>query len=424
VCASGIGRGNAVARDIRLAEMLIARRAQLDPAVLADAATSLKSLLAGAPLSAPIRENSAITRRVIEPKAVIREFRYEPKPARVLFGAGRLSEVAAAVKELGSRRALVLSTANHRNLADMVVECLGTLAAGIFSGAVMHTPANVTETAMERVRGSDADCVIAIGGGSTIGLGKAIALRTGLPQVAIPTTYAGSEMTDILGETKDGAKTTQRSLQVLPETVIYDVELTLTLPARTSAMSGMNAIAHAVEALYARDGNPIIALMAEEGIESLAASLPRIMTDPGNREARSMAQYGAWLCGTCLGSVSMALHHKLCHVLGGSFNLPHAETHSVMLPYALAYNSGAASEAMTVIARALREDDAVLGLHRLKERLVGSLSLRDIGMPEDGIDRAAAAACANPYWNPRPIELNRIRELISNAYHGAANVAT
>ena len=351
---------------------------------------------------------------------MILPFRYEPKPTRVLFGAGRISEVAASINDLGGRRALVLSTANHENLADMVVEYLGKLAAGKFSGAVMHTPTNVTNTALESVRDCKADFIVAIGGGSTIGLGKAIALRTDLPQVAIPTTYAGSEMTDILGETKDGTKSTQRSLKALPEIVIYDAELTINLPARISATSGLNAIAHAVEALYAHDGNPIVALMAEEGIRSLSDSLPRIVVKPPDRDARSIAQFGALLCGTCLGSASMALHHKLCHVLGGSFNLPHAETHGVILPYVAAYNAPAAPGAMTIVARALGENDAALGLYRLKERLVGHLSLRDLGMPKSGIDSAAEAVCLNPYWNPRPIDLGAIRKLIGNAYEGVA----
>ena len=169
----------------------------------------------------------------------------------------------------------------------------------------------------------------------------------------IPTTYAGSEMTPILGETEAGAKKTQTTSKVLPEAVIYDVELTLSLPPRLSAASGMNAMAHAVEALYARDGNPVVSLMAEEGLRALAASLPTIVRDPSDVAAREGAQYGAWLCGMCLGAVGMALHHKLCHVLGGTFDLPHAETHAIVLPHAAAYNSAAAPEAMTRVARAL-----------------------------------------------------------------------
>ena len=182
---------------------------------------------------------------------------------------------------------------------------------------------------------------MALGGGSTTGLGKAIALRTDLPQIVIPTTYAGSEATAIIGETKDGVKVTQRTLKVLPEVIVYDVDLNMTLPPALTATSGINAIAHAVEALYAQDQNPVTSLMAEEGIRALARALPVIVKEPGNVEARSDALYGAWLCGTCLNAVGMALHHKLCHTLGGSFDLPHAETHTVVLPHATAYNAAA-----------------------------------------------------------------------------------
>jgi maleylacetate reductase len=351
---------------------------------------------------------------------MIAPFRYEPKPARVIFGAGRIAEAGQAVEELGGERALILSTAGHENLADMLAARLGSLAAGRFAGAKMHTPVDVTVQAMRVVAETKADCIVAIGGGSTIGLAKAIALRSDLPQVAIPTTYAGSEMTDILGETREDAKTTLRSPKVLPEIVIYDVDLTLSLPARVSATSGMNAIAHAVEALYAPDGNPVVSLMAEAGVKALGASLPAIMSSPGDIEARTRAQYGAWLCGICLGSASMALHHKLCHVLGGNFNLPHAETHAVMLPYTAAYNAGWAREAMSKIARALGTDDAVLGLYALQAQLVGSLSLKDLGMPEDGIERAAKMASASPYPNPRPVDFEGMRGVIEDAFKGGA----
>ena len=351
---------------------------------------------------------------------MIQPFRYEPKPARVLFGAGRLADVADAVRELGCGRAFVLSTKGQADLARQAAGHLGALAAGQFNGAVMHTPVAVTEAALLQLKAAGADCVVAIGGGSTIGLGKALALRTDLPQVAIPTTYAGSEMTDILGETRDGAKTTQRSLKVLPETVIYDVELTLGLPVQVSATSGMNAIAHAVEALYAADTNPVIALMAEEGIKRLALSLPVLMGERANREARAGAMLGGWLCGICLGSAAMALHHKICHVLGGMFNLPHAETHTVMLPHTAAYNAAAAPAAMAIVARALGAADAVAGLAALKRKLAGTMSLASLGMPEAGIESAARAATANPDANPRAIAYEPIRRMIADAFHGTA----
>ncbi|MEQ9689116.1 MAG: maleylacetate reductase, partial [Bauldia litoralis] len=260
--------------------------------------------------------------------------------------------------------------------------------------------------------------LVAIGGGSTTGLGKAIAYRTDLPQLVLPTTYSGSELTDILGQTEDGEKTTIRDARVLPEAVVYDVGLTLSLPVAVSVTSAMNAMAHAVEGLYAPNSNPILAMMAEKGIRALGVAIPGIVRAGADEAARGDALYGAWLCGTVLGGTSMALHHKLCHVLGGSFGLPHAETHSVILPHAAAYNAAAAPTAMEIIARALGADDAPTALFDLAKNAGAPTALRDIGMPEDGLDRAAEIATANPYPNPRPLERDAIRKLLDDAWHG------
>jgi len=348
------------------------------------------------------------------------EFIYEALPTHVVFGDGRLAALPAEVDRLGARRALVLSTASQADWARQVAGVLGDKCVGIFSEAAMHTPVDVTEKAVKHAQAHDADCVVGLGGGSTIGLGKAIALRTGLPQIAVPTTYAGSEMTPILGQTENGVKTTQRTQAVLPKTVIYDVSLTLSLPAALSATSGLNAMAHAVEALYAQDRNPIISLMAEEGIAALAQALPGVVADPQDRGARARAQYGAWLCGICLGSAGMALHHKLCHVLGGSFDLPHAETHAVMLPHTAAYNAPATADAMARAARALGGGDAPRGLYDLAGRIRAPRSLRELGMPEAGIAKATELAMKNPYWNPRPLVEKDIEALIRRAWAGEA----
>lgn len=352
-------------------------------------------------------------------------FIYNGLPARVVFGSGTRHQLKAEIEGAGRMRALVLSTPEQRNAADELATALGGLAVGVFAEAAMHTPVEVTERALRKVEETNADCTVALGGGSTTGLGKAIALRTDLMQFVIPTTYAGSEMTPIIGETQGGVKTTQRTLKVLPEVVIYDVDLTLTLPPKLSATSGMNAIAHAVEALYAQDRNPVMSLMAEDAIRALGRALPAIVADPQNREARADALYGAWLCGMCLGSVGMALHHKLCHTLGGSFDLPHAETHTIVLPHAFAYNAAAAPEADRRIARALGTDgNASRALYDLAGRLGAPRSLKALGMREDGIDRAAEIATKNPYWNPRPIEKGAIRALIARAWAGEPPQAT
>ncbi len=355
---------------------------------------------------------------------MIGSFTYENLPCRVVFGSGTLGAAKTEIERLGGSRALVLTTPQQEERGKKLGAALGPLYAGIFPGATMHTPVEVTARALAAMKDCAADCVVSLGGGSTTGLGKALALRTGVNQLCIPTTYAGSEMTPIVGQTENGLKTTVRDVAVLPETVIYDVDLTMTLPVGLAAVSGINAIAHAAEALYARDTNPVTSLMAEEGIRALARALPAIAAKPDDREARTEALYGAWLCGVCLGTVGMALHHKLCHTLGGTFDLPHAETHTIVLPHALAYNAPAVPDAMARIGRALGGSDAAQGLYDLARRLNAKLALRDVGMPENGIDKAADLAVTNAYWNPRPLERNAIRDLLARAWAGKPPRAT
>jgi alcohol dehydrogenase class IV len=345
-------------------------------------------------------------------------FVYTAHPSRVIFGSGTLAQLPEEVERMGLKRVLVLATPHQQASAEETARSIGARAAGVFADAAMHTPVEVTERALARAKAINADGVVAVGGGSTTGLAKAIALRTDLPQIVAPTTYAGSEMTPILGETRDGVKTTLSSPKILPEVVIYDVDLTLSLPVALSVTSGMNAIAHAVEALYARERNPVISLLAEEGIAAVSRALPGIKADPADKQARSDALYGAWLCGICLGSVGMALHHKLCHTLGGSFGLPHAETHTAVLPHAVRYNAKAAPEAMAQIKRALGAKDAAQGLFDLPAGLGATMALRDLGMPEAGVDRATDLALTNPYWNPQPLQRPALRDLISAAWTG------
>ena len=348
----------------------------------------------------------------------MKDFVYTGLPARVVFGAGALRHLEREIEMLGSTRALVLCTPEQREQAQVIAERLKSRCVGVFDRAVMHVPIETAREAREQARALKADCAVAIGGGSTTGLGKAIALESSLPILAIPTTYAGSEMTPIYGLTEGGVKKTGRDPRVLPRTVIYDVNLTLSLPPALSATSGMNAIAHAVEALYAQDSNPIMSLLAQEGIRALAQGLPGVVKAPQDLEARSQCLYGAWLCGAVLGSVGMALHHKLCHTLGGTFNLPHAETHTVVLPHAVAYNRAAAPEAMHAAATALGVADAAQGLYALARTLGAPLALKDIGMRESDLDRAAELATQSPYYNPRAVEHPAIRRLLDDAYHG------
>lgn len=344
-------------------------------------------------------------------------FIYESLPSRVVFRAGALEDLASETARLGSR-AFVISTPGQKALGEHCAGLLGSAAIAVYDKALMHTPGDSVRAAVMRATQLGADCLVAIGGGSTIGLAKAIAFEKRLPILAVPTTYSGSEVTPIWGYTENGIKHVARDAHTQPRTVIYDPLLTLNLPPGVSGPSGVNAIAHCVEALYSETANPLVSQMAEEGIRALGRSLPIVVREPGNVDARSDALFGAWLGGCVLAAVGMALHHRLCHVLGGAFNLPHAETHTVVLPHATAYNSAAAPEAMSRIARALGASNAAQGLFDLNVAIGARVSLKDLGMPESGIDHAVSLAIRAPYYNPAPVTADGIRRLLTNAWQG------
>lgn len=351
------------------------------------------------------------------PDATALDFTYQGNPADIVFGAGTRRTVGEWVERLGCRRALVLVTPRRAKEAAELASHLGERAAGVFAGAAMHTPVDVTERALAKVRTTDADCLLSFGGGSTTGLAKAIAWRTDLPQIAIPTTYAGSEATGILGQTQDGKKTTIRDPKLRPKVIVYDPDLTLDLPVASSVASALNAMSHALEGLYAPDRSPLSNLMAQEGLRVMKAALPRVVAEPGNREARAGALYGAWLCGTVLEAVSMALHHKICHTLGGTFDTPHAETHAVMLPHTIAFNEAAAPDLLTSAAEIFGRPVSA-GLWAFARTLGAPHALRDFGLCEQNLDQAATLAGMNPYRNPRPIERSAIRALLQDAWEG------
>lgn len=339
---------------------------------------------------------------------------------RVRFGVGSRHAVGEEMERMGLARALILTTPQQAATGAEFAERLGAKAVGVFSGAAMHTPVAISEEAAAKALEMRADCVVAVGGGSTTGLGKAIALRTDLPQIVVPTTYAGSEATAILGQTEDGRKTTITTPKVQPEVILYDAELVRSLPVGMTVTSALNAMAHAAEGLYAQNRSPISTLMAVEGLRAFRDALPRVVANPDDLRARGETLYGAWLCGTVLGQVGMALHHKLCHTLGGSFDLPHAETHSVILPHAIAYNEGAAADLLAPVAEIFGGPTPGAALHRFAQQMKAPLALRDLGLAEADLDRAADIATQNPYWNPRPVERSAVRRLLQAAWAGEA----
>ena len=349
----------------------------------------------------------------------MREFEFEIAARRVVFGTGSRHRLAEEIGTLGSQRVLVIADPSHSSTAQEIAQQLGTRCAGTYDRVTAHVPEETAAAGRDRARQLDADCYLTIGGGSAIGLAKAIALEIEKPIVAVPTTYAGSEMTPIWGLTEGGVKRTGRATRVLPRLVIYDPELTTSLPPHVAGPSGMNALAHCVEALYAENANPVMSLLAEEGVRSLATALPRVVASPEDIDAQAQALYGAWLGGLTLASVGMALHHKLCHVLGGTFNTPHAETHALMLPYVTAFNLESAPDAEQRLRTALGTRDIARALRDLGQAVGAPESLQALGLTESDLQRAAELATQSPYYNPRQVTMENIHELLQDAYAGA-----
>lgn len=346
------------------------------------------------------------------------EFAFSQPAVRVRFAPGIRHETGSEVARLGGKRAAILSTPGKSGMAEALASDMGGRVAGLVPLAEMHTPVAVTEQALGEVKRLGADCLVAIGGGSTIGLGKALAFRTGLPQIALPTTYAGSEATPVLGQTEGGKKTTTTDPRVQPQVILYDAELVRSLPVPITVASALNAMAHAAEGLYARDRNPVATLLAVEGLGAFRDALPVVCETPGDLEARGETLYGSWLCGTVLGQVGMSLHHKLCHVLGGAFDLPHAETHAVMLPHTIAFNAGAAGPLLDPLREIFGSNDIGQGLAAFSDKVGAPRALRDLGLREADLKRAADLAMEASYWNPRPLVRDEILELLVAAWAG------
>lgn len=345
-------------------------------------------------------------------------FTYDALPGRVIFGVDALAKVADEVSALGAERAMLISGPHDRDVAMRLGRSLGPRLAGTFADVRPHIPTDLAAAARDAAEELDADLVITLGGGSTTGLGKAIALERGTPILAVPTTYAGSEMTPIWGLTDANRKQTGRDPRVLPKVVVYDPVLTLSLPPRLSAASGMNAMAHCVEASYVDSTSPVVTAMALEGIGTLARALPMVLDAPEDLEIRSDLLYAAYLAGSSLAAAGSGLHHKICHVLGGAYDLPHAETHALILPHAVAFDAPAMPEQMARIAEALGVDDAAAGLFDLDVELGLPIRLIDIGMREADLDEAATLIAQDVRDNPRPVDVPSLRRLLGDAASG------
>ena len=342
-------------------------------------------------------------------------FTHDVPPQRVVFGSGALNRVADEAARLKFERALIIATpGSGARLGEKVSALLGTRVAALHAQAVVHVPKAVAEAGLAAARANDADGLIAVGGGSAIGLAKAIALETGLPILAIPTTYSGSEATPIIGMTDGERKITGRDIKVVPRTIIYDPDLTLGLPAVVSAASGMNAIAHCVEALWVDSRTPVTVGLATEAMRRFAHNLPAVVADGANVAARGECLIGAWLAGTVL-SAGTALHHKLAHVLGG-LGLPHAETHAIMLPHVMRFNLQAAPEAKARLHDALGSDDPAAAVAAMLKKFPIQQRLRDVGFDAAKADFVAGEIAAAAITAPRPASASDVRDLLAAAY--------
>ena len=348
-------------------------------------------------------------------------FTFESQASRVVFGPGCLAQLSVELDRLEAKRVMLVSSEGRSAMAEKATSFAGGRVVESFDQATAHVPQHIANSAREAAASSNADCIVAIGGSSAIGVAKAVALEAAIVILAIPTTYAGSEMTPIWGLTREGRKETGRNPRVQPRAVLYDPDLTLSLPPMVTASSGMNAMAHCIEALYAVDANPLTSLAAVEGLSLMSSSLPMLASQPTDREQRGLALRGAWLAGFSLGTVQIALQHKLAHTLGGTLDLPHADTHAVLLPYTAAYNRDFAPQAMKAAAAALGVEDTPTELLAISRSIGAPQSLRELGMKEEDIDRAADVAVERPYPNPRPVTRDDIRKLLAAAWAGDAN---
>lgn len=348
-------------------------------------------------------------------------FTHDTLGQRVMLGAGRAAEhLRAEAARLGAARLMVISSERG---VEQAREVAGLIDVAVHhTDVAMHVPVKVAERARDVARRHDIDLMVAVGGGSVIGLAKAVALTSGIPSIAVPTTYAGSEATNVWGLTENERKTTGADDRVLPVTVIYDSHLTLSLSVEMSVASGLNGLAHCVDSLWAPRADPINAALATEGVRALAEGLPQIVRDPVGIDGRDLALYGAYLSAVAFASAGAGLHHKLCHILGGTFNLPHAQTHAVVLPHVLAFNAPYAPAAQRRLAAAFGAPSAVEGLAHLRELVDAPRSLAALGFTAEGIPTVVEQTLAAvPAGNPRPVTRENLTELLRGAL-GAGQV--
>lgn len=355
----------------------------------------------------------------------MQSFTHVGMPGRVIHGAGSVTALAAEVEALEARRVMFCCTKSRVPEVEKLAATLGDRFAGICDAAKIFVPLSAVEPGREMAASLNADCLVSYGGGTAVGLAKAIALEAGMPIISIVTTYSGSETTALQGIIgHDGVRTNYRDMRMLPQVLIYDPELMLDVPLDVSIASGFNSIAHAVSSYLGKDANPVANMFSENGIRAMSSALVRLAQNPRDVDARSEALHGAWLCGMTLMSSGTTIHHKMVHVLGGGFDLPHGPTHAIMLPHSTAYNRDAAPEAMRGIARAIGNggDDEAADAPRALFDLLGKSGaaegLKQLGLPEAALDEAADRIMIDRYFNLRDYDRSAIRAALQDAWEG------
>lgn len=346
------------------------------------------------------------------------KFNYTPVPSKVVFGENSALALNNEIVELAASRVMIACSKGMKSRIKHIIESLGNMCVAVYDGAEPHCPEHIAMAALDLFNKKNADCIVAIGGGSTIGIGKAITLRTNKPLIVVATTPCGSESTPIYGMLIGNHKKTGRDVKVIAKTAIYDPVLTTGMSAHHTATIGMNSLAHCVEALYGKITNPISDLYAKEGIKALTTGIPASIENPNDLKAREQVLYGGMLSGYCVTLAGIAIHHKLCHVLGGHHSIPHGESNSVILPYAVAYNETSAPDAMIKIKDIMNSKSASGGLFDFARAINVPRSLKELGMEEKHLDIAAQETVETTPYNPRPVDFKSVREMLQQAYEG------
>jgi maleylacetate reductase len=346
-------------------------------------------------------------------------FAMELRDHRIVFGASVADVLAAELEALNFKRFLLVSSPELALQFDKLAGDTATRKQGAqFTGVAPHVPESTVSQAVAAARECGADGLVAFGGGTALDTAKGVAHVLGLPILAIPTNFSGSEVTWVFGLTVDGAKHPTYDRNVLPRTVIYDPALLLTLPDEVVITSGMNAVAHAVEALYSPQTNPLTHALAETAIRKMIGGLQAFFSGDEPRErAAAECLAGAWLSGEALSQVGMGIHHRVCHLLGGTYALAHSHAHTVMLPYSIALNY-AHVPALPALSDLFPDRPFALGLAEFSIRHGAPRTLEAIGFSADDIAGAASLALRTPIANPRPIEVGDIESMIRHAYAG------